>query len=146
MNMVEFTTHYNAVRERLYDADEVDSFLDEHLLIKPQSNKYFFAVMQEYLEDYTQFAERLNAYVEQGYKVHTFNADQGVALMSHSDTAFIANAVDLVNVEFDKNQADGTPLIAKMIGDGWRPIATYSKHVTLMLVSEDEQAPSETGE
>ena len=86
-----------------------------------------------------EFMEKVNTLVGLGYKVHTFEPCplEWVAYMSHSDTAFLGNAMDFVNVEFDKNREDGTPLLAKMIRDGWRSIAVYSKHVTLMKVNED---------
>lgn len=87
--------------------------------------------------DFTLLASRVNEWEKEGYKLHTFTVDTGLdmhynAVMSLSSTVDLSNAVNMVNIDLDKNTVDGTPLIEKLKEDGWTVIANYAKHVTMV--------------
>ena len=74
---------------------------------------------------------RINTLAEAGYRVHTIDINQGVALMSLKSSPDIQNAEDFMNLPIGAD-------IAIQIMDGWIPIANYSKHVTLMKVKPSD--------
>ena len=88
--------------------------------------------------------KRMNDAFQQGYKCHTFSTqyEQGehpglgstrfIALMSLSSTVDLSKAVNMVNVDLDKNTEDGTILFERYKEKGWTAIANYSKHVTMV--------------
>ena len=87
------------------------------------------------------FVNNLNDAYERGYDLSKFIVEgkNHIALMRLRTTPDLSRGRDFVNIDLDKNMEDGSPLIAKMLREGWTTIANYSKHVTLMKVGLDEQ-------
>ena len=88
--------------------------------------------------------KRMNDAFQQGYKCHSLETqyEQGehsglgstrfIALMSLSSSVDLSKAGNVVNIDIEKNKEDGTPLVEQFKGKGWRVIANYSKHVTMV--------------
>jgi len=82
------------------------------------------------------FEAKLNALVDVGYKVRevVMEPDFYRALM-RLENADLSEAVDMVRIELDTNK-ESTPLLAKMLAEGWTITSEYSKAVQLMRVKE----------
>lgn len=83
------------------------------------------------------FQKAINEKSREGYKIQSYQLDEKnnkqlyTAVMYLSDSAQIQNMANFVNVEKSFNTEDGTPLIEKMLKEGWVAISEYSKYVTL---------------
>ena len=83
----------------------------------------------------------MNALAEVGYALSHFGYDAARtdesndvyhAVMSLRSSPDLQNAGDVVNVEKDTNMPDGTPMIRKMVADGWVVLSEYAKVVCLI--------------
>lgn len=84
------------------------------------------------------FEDGVDALVEVGYKMRgrpTMEADFYRVVMELSDSPDLADAVNMVRIELDTNKEDGTPLLEKMLREGWIVTSEYSKAVQLMKVN-----------
>lgn len=84
------------------------------------------------------FEEKVNALVDVGYKPRNvvMEPDFYRALLS-LDNSDLSEAVDMVRIELDTNQ-ESTPLLAKMLSEGWAITSEYSKAVQLMKVKQND--------
>ena len=91
--------------------------------------------------------DKLNKFInhrsDEGYKLQDIKPYQGiggtvfVVSMYLSSTPDIQNASNFVLIEFDKNTENGTPLLEKMLSEGWRPASeAFSKHIIIMKPKE----------
>lgn len=93
--------------------------------------------------DFHKLGARINQLNQLGYKVHTCYAERHgdllkhYALMSLSTSRSYEGATNFVAVEFERNAEDGTPLIERLLGEGWVPASdVFSKHIVLMKVKK----------
>jgi hypothetical protein len=102
----------------------------------------YFAFSASTLPD---FNEVLNRKAKEGYRLQCYQVDNDGTYIRHygvmylSQTQQLQEAVNIVNIDKDKNTVDGTPLVAKMISEGWRILENYSKHVALIKLGEQKK-------
>jgi hypothetical protein len=82
--------------------------------------------------------DKMNILVEQGYRYIDNMPDENnfFVIMGLRSTPDLQLAKNFVNLDIATNDPKGTPLIEKMTEEGWKSIANYSRHVTLMKVSK----------
>jgi len=95
-----------------------------------------------------EFESKVNALLEVGYKIRNIVVDPDLpnlyrAFMMLSGDAELSDAVDMARIELDTNK-EGTPLLAKMLREGWVVTSEYSKAVQLMKPSGGLQGRMKT--
>ena len=83
-----------------------------------------------------EFEDKLNALAEAGYGIRYVDTENyPFAVMELPDKPNITQATNFVKIELDENTKDGTPLLEKMLREGWIVISEYSKHVNIAKFS-----------